>query len=121
MKPSKYISRIFLLGCLLFSTLAYAQDPPQYGTPFTGVPDPRDASIYQVNMRCFSATRNFQGVINRLDSIKALGINVIYLMPPHRCNYQAGEYFLSHPAGTSLYAQLSRDDPMKSGSLPSRT
>ena len=61
--------------------MAYAQDPAQYGTPFTGVPDPRDASIYQVNMRCFSSTRNFQGVINRLDSIKALGVNVIYLMP----------------------------------------
>lgn len=53
----------------------------QYGTPFSGVPDPRDAAIYQVNMRVFSATRNFQGVIDRLDSIKALGINVIYLMP----------------------------------------
>jgi len=57
------------------------QDTVQYGTPFTGVPDSRDAVIYQVNMRCFSATRNFQGVINRLDSIKALGVNVIYLMP----------------------------------------
>ncbi|MEI8086098.1 MAG: alpha-amylase family glycosyl hydrolase [Paludibacter sp.] len=56
-------------------------DPAQYGTPFAGVPDPRDAIIYQVNMRCFSTTRNFQGVIARLDSIKALGINVIYLMP----------------------------------------
>jgi glycosidase len=58
-----------------------AQDPPQYGTPFAGVPDPRDASIYQVNMRAFSSTHNFQGVINRLDQIKALGVNVIYLMP----------------------------------------
>jgi len=55
--------------------------PDQYGTPFTGVPDPRDVTIYQVNMRAFSQTHNFQGVINRLDSIKALGVNVIYLMP----------------------------------------
>jgi len=53
----------------------------QYGTPFTGVPDSRDVTIYQVNMRCFSATHNFKGVTNRLDNIKALGINVIYLMP----------------------------------------
>ncbi len=53
----------------------------QYGTPFTGVPDSRDVSIYQVNMRCFSATHDFKGVTNRLDDIKALGINVIYLMP----------------------------------------
>ncbi|MCX7987227.1 MAG: alpha-amylase family glycosyl hydrolase, partial [Bacteroidales bacterium] len=52
-----------------------------YGTPFSGVPDPRDAVIYQVNIRAFSSTRNLQGVINRLDNIKALGVNVIYLMP----------------------------------------
>lgn len=56
-------------------------DPVQYRTPFTGVPDARDAVIYQVNIRSFSSTRNFQGVIARLDSIKALGVNVIYLMP----------------------------------------
>jgi len=57
------------------------QDPEQYGIPYTGVPDSRDVSIYQINMRCFSATHNFQGVTNRLDNIKALGVNVIYLMP----------------------------------------
>lgn len=55
----------------------------QYGIPFSGVPDPSDAIIYQINMRAFSATRNFQGVINRLDSIKALGVNVIYLLPTY--------------------------------------
>jgi glycosidase len=55
--------------------------PAQYGTPFTGVPDPRDVSIYQVNIRVFSSTHDLQGVINRLDSIGALGVNVIYLMP----------------------------------------
>lgn len=56
-------------------------DPAQYGTPYNAVPDAPDAVIYQVNMRVFSATRNFQGVATRLDSIKALGANVIYLMP----------------------------------------
>ena len=55
--------------------------PAQYGTPFTGVPDPRDVTIYQVNIRAFSATHNLQGVINRLDQIKALGVNTIYLLP----------------------------------------
>ena len=55
--------------------------PVQYNTPFSGMPDPRDGVIYQVNIRCFSATRNFQGVIARLDSIKNLGVNIIYLMP----------------------------------------
>jgi len=58
-----------------------APDVPQYGHPFTGVPDRRDVSIYQVNIRSFSNTRDFKGVIERLDSIKALGVNVLYLMP----------------------------------------
>jgi len=57
------------------------QDPVQYGTPFAGVPDARDAVIYQVNMRSFSAGRNFHAVTARLDSIKGLGVSVIYLMP----------------------------------------
>jgi glycosidase len=55
--------------------------PAQYGAPFAGVPDPRDVSIYQVNIRAFSASHDLQGVIARLDSIRALGVNVIYLMP----------------------------------------
>lgn len=55
--------------------------PAQYGTPFSNVTDRRDAVIYQVNIRAFSLQGNFAGVAARLDSIKALGVNVIYLMP----------------------------------------
>ncbi|MBT9392088.1 hypothetical protein KLP40_02830 [Hymenobacter sp. NST-14] len=55
--------------------------PDQYGTPFAGVPNREDAAIYQVNMRAFSPGGNFAGVTARLDSIKALGVNVVYLMP----------------------------------------
>ncbi|WP_321343136.1 alpha-amylase family glycosyl hydrolase [uncultured Draconibacterium sp.] len=53
----------------------------QYGTPFDKVPDRRDVTMYQVNMRVFSEEGNFQGVTERLDSIKSLGANVVYLMP----------------------------------------
>lgn len=81
-----------IIGCLLVTLLlsgiipgtAIAQTipyPPQYGKPFNGVPDSRDVSMYQVNTRSFSKTGDFKGVSARLDSIKALGINVIYLMP----------------------------------------
>jgi glycosidase len=65
-------------------SLAVGEAPlVQYGTPFPGVPDRQDAVIYQVNMRAFSAPSNFQGVVARLDSIKSLGVNVVYLMPIH--------------------------------------
>src|SRR5205085_3549333 len=55
--------------------------PPQYGKPFKNVPDRRDVTMYQVNMRSFSKNGDLKGVTARLDSISALGINVIYLMP----------------------------------------
>ncbi len=53
----------------------------QYGKPFKGVPDRRDAAIYQVNIRSFSPSGDLKGIIPRLDSIKVLGVNIIYLLP----------------------------------------
>ena len=55
----------------------------QYGIPFQHVPDRQDATIYQVNIRAFSTQGGLQGVTARLDSIQALGVNVIYLMPTY--------------------------------------
>jgi len=55
--------------------------PKQYGIPFAGVPDTPNTVLYEVNIRAYSNAGNFQGVIDRLDNIKALGINTIWLMP----------------------------------------
>ncbi len=41
------------------------------------------AVIYQVNTRQFSATGTFVGVTERLEHIKALGADIIWLMPIH--------------------------------------
>lgn len=57
------------------------QEIVQYGIPFDKVSDRRDVTLYQVNIRTFSEKGNLKGVTDRLDSIKALGANVIYLMP----------------------------------------
>jgi uncharacterized protein YjdB/glycosidase len=79
-------TRFLLVALISLAGLrSSAQDPPQFGTPFTGVPDTRDVNMYQVHTRPYSAAGNFAGVIARLDAIKALGTNVIYLMPvyPH--------------------------------------
>ncbi len=78
-----HMKKLYALFCsvLLFTLCIFAQDPSQYGTPFGSVPDVRDVTMYQVNIRAFSSTRNLPGVTVRLDQIKALGVNVIYLMP----------------------------------------
>lgn len=84
-RATQLIVAIILFYSSVVSFGANAQNvqpyPPQYGKPFTGVPDNRDVTMYQVNTRSFSKEGNFKGVIVRLDSIKALGINVIYIMP----------------------------------------
>jgi glycosidase len=55
----------------------------QFGTPFANIPATKDLAMYEVNMRAFSSEGNFKGVQARLDSVKALGINVLWLMPIH--------------------------------------
>jgi glycosidase len=59
------------------------KDPAAYGTAFTDVPNTKDIVMYEVNLRSFSASHNFKGVQDRLDSIKSLGVNTIWLMPTY--------------------------------------
>lgn len=84
----------WLTGCLLATTIMGCSSQPWPSSvsevsatsaiplpAFSGIPDPRDAVIYQVNIRAFSEQGNLKGVEARLDNIKALGVNVVYLMP----------------------------------------
>ncbi|MBK7214039.1 MAG: hypothetical protein IPH88_12225 [Bacteroidales bacterium] len=56
-------------------------DPVQYETPFLGVPNTADIVMYEINERAFSSSGKLSGIIPRLDSIKSLHVNVIWLMP----------------------------------------
>ncbi len=47
------------------------------------IPKLKDMVMYEVNIRCFSAEGNFAGIVKRLDNIKSLGVNVLWLMPIH--------------------------------------
>lgn len=77
----------------------------QYGTPFNNVPETEDIVMYEVNLRAFSATGNLEGVRNRLDNLKELGVNVIWLMPIHPIGavnsvnspYSVKDYKAVHP------------------------
>jgi len=57
-------------------------DPVQYGTPYTHLPATKDMVIYEVNLRTYTPG-TFAGAMTRLDSVKALGVNVIWLMPTY--------------------------------------
>jgi glycosidase len=100
------------LSFSLFFAASFAQGsgdqpyPPQYGKPFKGVPDRLNVVMYQVNTRAFSQEGNFKAVIARLDSIKALGINMIYIMPI----YPVGELRATNsPYATKDYNAIGRE------------
>jgi len=86
----KIFSQLGLLLVILIIQLSCKKEvePPinneqymQWSTPFTDIPEVEDIVMYEVNLRAFSATGDLQGVIGRLDNIKDLGVNVVWLMP----------------------------------------
>ena len=58
-----------------------SNDTTHYDTPFADVPNTSDIIMYEINERAFSASGDFAGIVERLDSIRALGVNMIWLMP----------------------------------------
>jgi len=106
-KVSIFFLAAFYALIVPFST--HAQDkayPAQYGKPFKGVPDRRDVMLYQVNTRAFSKTRDFAGVTARMDAIKDLGINVIYLMPIYPVGKLKGA---NSPYATMNYDEVGKE------------
>jgi cyclomaltodextrinase len=63
----------------------------------------RDAVIYEVFPRAFSAQGNFQGVIPQLDRLKALGVDVIWLMPIHPVGKEKAKGTLGSPYAVRDY------------------
>jgi glycosidase len=73
---------VVVFSCKQENTNDPIDPPPDDTTTFT-IPETEDVVMYEVNLRALSATGDIPGVIGRLDEIRALGINVIWLMPIH--------------------------------------
>ncbi|HSS21616.1 MAG TPA: alpha-amylase family glycosyl hydrolase [Pyrinomonadaceae bacterium] len=80
------------LSCLLLAVIvcvsaqfAWAQAPGDVSTEFARLtPDwARDSVIYEIYPRQFSAEGNFNGITARLDALKDLGVDILWLMPIH--------------------------------------
>jgi alpha-amylase len=54
---------------------------PEIVVPFDKVPPVNEMTIYEVNFMAFGPSGTINNVLSRIDSIKSLGINVIWLMP----------------------------------------
>jgi len=84
-------------------------DPPAFGTPFDQVPATKDIVMYEVNLRAFSTSGTFAGVTARLDSIKALGVNTIWLMPIYPVGQLNSVGQLGSPYSVRNYKEVSSE------------
>lgn len=74
----KYIFIVSLL-CLLAACTGKRQG--EAAVEVAALPAVEDVVMYQVNPRVFAPEKSFKAVERRLDSIQALGINVVWFMP----------------------------------------
>jgi glycosidase len=70
------------------------------------IPAIADIQMYEVNMRAFSAEGTFKGVQYRLDSIKNLGTNVIWLMPIYPIGVERRSFGLGSPYSISDFRAI---------------
>jgi len=71
----KLLPIVILIHCGEKSVVEPIQEPT------VNTQDVENIIMYEINIRAFSNEGTFQGIVNRLDSIKTLSINVIWLMP----------------------------------------
>jgi len=80
------MKRVYIVLLLLFCSACKEEQhlipiQPDNPIPWTQHPDLDDIVMYEVNLRAFSSDGSINGLIARLDSVKALGVNMIWLMP----------------------------------------
>jgi len=69
----------------------------------------REGVIYEIFPRNFSADGNFKGITARLDELKAMGVNIIWLMPIHPLGEKMRKGTLGSPYAVRDYYAINPD------------
>ena len=111
LKPSPRARGRFhqLLSCGLLAATLFAQATSSVnGAP----PTPqwaRDGVVYEIFPRNFSAEGNFNGITARLDDLKDLGVNILWLMPIHPLGEKMRKGTLGSPYAVRDYYGINPD------------
>jgi glycosidase len=82
-RAPRTVSLLFALGLIANSFSARAEADYSKLTARTAPSWLRESTIYEIYPRSFSAGGDFDGITARLDELKNLGVNVLWLMPIH--------------------------------------
>ena len=69
----------------------------------------RDGVVYEIFPRAFSAQGNFNGITARLDDLKGLGIDILWLMPIHPIGQEKKKGSIGSPYAVRDYYGINPD------------
>ena len=95
-----------LLALLALAGLCFAQPKPHARQSPEWI---RSAVVYELNTRTFSPSANFHGIEARLDGLKQLGIDVVWLMPIHPTGVKLKKGTLGSPYSVRDYYGINPD------------
>ena len=85
-------SIIFLgLAVLFVACQPKSQEPEGPVAPLKQMPAVEDVVMYQVNPRVFAPENSLRAVADRIDSISALGVNMMWVMPIYPIGIEKGK------------------------------
>lgn len=74
----------------------------------------KNATLYQINTRCFTAEGTFKALIPHLPRIKALGADILWLMPIHPIGEKNRKGILGSPYSVQDYYEINPEFGTKS-------
>ena len=105
MPPNQLLALAFVV---LAATLAnLSAQPAKAARP--GPQWVRDGVVYEIFPRNFSPEGNFNGITARLDELKDLGVNILWLMPIHPLGEKMRKGTLGSPYAVSDYYAINPD------------
>jgi cyclomaltodextrinase len=107
-RPSRLGHLLGLLGLLFNSAPLRAEDLSQQ-TARTPPQWLRDGVIYEIFPRNFSPEGNFNGVTARLDDLKDLGVDILWLMPIHPIGQKMRKGSIGSPYAVRDYTAINPD------------
>ena len=87
----KKLFLLFAAGLLLSACQPKQQEPEGPVAPLKEMPAVKDVAMYQVNPRVFAPEKSLRAVADRIDSIKDLGVNVMWVMPIYPIGIEKGK------------------------------
>lgn len=115
LKNSIQTIKTILLPSILIATYSLGTTAQQPGRDVSKEPARptrdwvRDGVVYEIFPRAFSQQGNFNGITARLDDLKELGVNILWLMPIHPIGQEKKKGTIGSPYAVRDYYGINPD------------